>query len=294
MKLKISVNSGTPLLKTPNLLPPKRDFETKEIKNSIKIRYKRKCRGGSNSEWLSVPEVIKITPELTKALGIYYAEGDKSDKRWHTRFSNSDISVILEGMNLFNALGLGKHQIKGYIKTYNLSISDEELIKYWSENTGIPKENFIKIARYVSKNKYERKRKPPSAHGRIEVYYSSVVLRDIIDNLLKTVKYLSLRNREIGVNFLKGLISGEGSVKLHKNKLRELRIASCDKKEQMFIRKLLKFLNIEPSNASYKFYIAISGSQNLKKMKDIDAFQIHPEKRKLFDSGFNNFLTSGE
>ncbi|MBI2674939.1 MAG: hypothetical protein HYX24_00650 [Candidatus Aenigmarchaeota archaeon] len=295
MKSKISVNSEKLLLKTLNLLPTERNIEDEKSGNFIRIRYYRNLPGGSNSKRLSVPKEIAITPELVKSLGIYYAEGDKSSKRWLTRFSNSEISVVLEGMNLFKVVGVGTNILKAYIRTYGFDTPDDELLMYWSEKTGIPKENFIKIARYKSKRKYERNRKPVPKYGVVEVYYPSVVVRDIVDSLLATVKILSLYNQEVGLNFLKGLIAREGSVKLHQNKIREIRIASCNENEQHFIRKLLKFVKVVPSNAVYDFYIAISGFDNFQKIKNLDILQIHPEKKKAFDYGFNaTILTPGE
>lgn len=68
-------------METIRLLPPRRDVETERKESTLRIRYLNKYPGGSKSNWLEVPEIIKMTPELTKSLGIYYAEGDKSRTR---------------------------------------------------------------------------------------------------------------------------------------------------------------------------------------------------------------------
>lgn len=196
---------------------------------------------------------------------------------------------------MFKAFGLDETCISGYVKTYGFDILGEKLNQHWSHATGIPLINFIKVARYNSRDKYRINKEHPPAYGRLEVYYSSVVLRDIVDNLLDVVKNISLYEENVGIDFLRGLISGEGSLKLQKGKLREARIASCSKHEQNFIRTILKFLGVKHSNAEYKFYVAISGLENFKRLKFIDAFQIHPEKKRLFDYGLRNLvLASGE
>jgi hypothetical protein len=190
-------------------------------------------------------------------------------------------------------LNIKHEQLKGYIKTYGTKIPENELVEHWSVASEIPKINFFRVKRYVSKEKYIRNRSLPSEYGWLEVYFSSVLVRDIVDNLANIIKTKSLESKEIALNFLKGLVAGEGSVKLVKNKLREVRIASCNSFEQEFIRRLLEILNIKPSQAKYKFYIAISGTDNFKKLKEFDVFEIHNQKRQKFNFGLKN-LASGE
>lgn len=205
------------------LLLRTKKIEIKPYKNNIKIRYKNEGRGGSNSRWLNIPKEIQIKSNLIQALGIYYAEGDKSKTRWHTRFSNSETVVVNYGLELFKVFGIGPHKLNGYIKTYNQKIPDKQLINYWSCATRMPKENFFKIFNSRSRAIYKRNRGLPSKHGRLEVQFSSVVVRDMVDNLSKEIKYLCLKNNNIAIDFLKGLFAGDGSVKLFNNKLREVR-----------------------------------------------------------------------
>ncbi|MBI4983580.1 hypothetical protein HZC32_02960 [Candidatus Woesearchaeota archaeon] len=282
-------------IKTLELIPKHEQVEIGITGNKISLKYLSRKQGGSDSNTVTLPRCIEITAELARSLGIYYAEGNKSKLRRLSNFVNSEPVVIKEGMKLFELLGITKNKIKARVKVYNTDISDNDLKKYWSEITGISIENFIKTEMMPSKLNYERNRDRPSKSGRLEVIYSSVIVKDIIDNLLKKIKELSLRNTLIRNEFLKGIIAGEGSVKLVNNKLRELRISSADKNEQQFIRQLLIKEGIKPSDAEYDFYIAISGFDNFKEVLKLKLFNLHPNKAKKFVNGFNNLsLVLGE
>lgn len=281
-------------IKILELVPNTRKFEIKENNNKLQIRYIKRGRGGSNSDWIKLPKSILLTPELIAALGIYYAEGNKSTRRWYSSFSNTEQRVVIEGIKLFKTLGINSSHIRAHIKVYN-NMPEDSLIRHWSKVTNIPEDNFIKTHRATAKLIYARNRRKPLKYGLIEVYYASVVIRDLIDNLLNKVKLLSLKNSKIRRAFLKGMFSGEGTIKLNKNKLQEIRIASCDKNEQEFIRKLLLKENIRPSNAKYKFYVGICGSENFSKINNSGIIDLHPEKKMLFDTGYKNtLLSSGE
>jgi hypothetical protein len=282
-------------IKTLKLIPKNKQVEARITENKISLKYLSRKQGGSDSNTVTLPKYIEITAELVRSLGIYYAEGNKSKLRRLSNFVNSEPVVIKEGMKLFELLGITKNKIKARVKVYNPDISDNDLKKYWSEITGISIENFIKTEIMTSKPNYKRNRDRPSKFGRLEVIYSSVIVKDIIDNLLKKIKELSLRNSLIRNEFLKGIIAGEGSVKLVNNKLRELRISSADKNEQQFIRQLLIKEGIEPSDAEYDFYIAISGFDNFKEVSKLKLFNLHPSKAQKFINGFNNLsLVLGE
>lgn len=274
-----------------NILP-KRKNELRVERNSVRIRYLGRKRGGNNSNTILLPKTIQLSAKFARALGIYYAEGNKSKTRRYSSFSNTEPKVVQEGIDLFEMLGIKRQNLKAHVKIYNQKVSNESLVNYWSGITGIPKNNFIKVSKALSKEHYERNRKRPPEYGEVEVYFSSVVIRDVIDKLLEITKKISLKSPFIRKEFLKGLIAGEGSVKLVNDKLRELRIASCDKQEQKFIRKLLIKEEIKPSDAEYEFFIAISGFDNFRKIYESKIFHLHPVKKEAFDLGYTKCLCS--
>ncbi len=279
-------------IETLNILP-KRKAEVQIKRNSIKIKYLGRKRGGSDSNAVAIPKTIALGSKFARAFGIYYAEGNKSKTRRYSSFSNTEPKVIQEGINLFEMLGIKRHNLKAHIKIYNQEIPDDMLIDYWSGITEIPKNNFIKTSKAFSKQDYKRNRNKPPKYGEVEIYYSSVVIRDIIDKLLEIVKNLAMKNTFIRKEFLKGLIAGEGSVKLVNGKLRELRIASCNKEEQNFIRKLLMKEKIKPSEAEYDFYVAISAFDNFRKISENKIFHLHSVKKQMFDLGFKCLCGQG-
>lgn len=278
-------------IKTLNILP-KRKIELRTYGNLIRIKYLGRKRGGSDSKAVLLPKAIRLSAKFSRALGIYYAEGNKSETRRYSSFSNTEPKVVQEGISLFEVLGIKRQNLKAHVKIYNQKISDETLINYWSGASGIPRNNFIKVSKATSKQDYERNRKRPPKYGETEVYYSSIVIRDAIDKLLEMIKSLAMKNSFIRKEFLKGLIAGEGSVKLVNDKLRELRIASCDKQEQKFIRNLLVKEKIRSSDAEYDFFVAISGFDNFRKISENKIFHLHPVKKEAFDLGYTKCLCS--
>ena len=283
-------------IETLELIPKERKIDTKLLDTKISIKYLSRKQGGSDSKRIEITNKVEFTPALIKAVAIYYGEGNSSTKRRLSNFVNSNPAVVNAGIKLFELLGINKSELKARVKVYNPSIDDEELKKYWSGLTGVLLQNFFKTEVSYSKPIYKRNREKPSKFGRLEIIYSSVIIKEIIDNLVKEVKKFALENSEVRREFLKGLIAGEGSVLLKDSKkLQELRISSCDKNEQRFIRELLQKEGIRLTDKEREFYVPFYGFDNFKIISKFGLFDLHPDKRQKFYLGFKNLsLALGE
>lgn len=218
-----------------------------------------------------------------ESLGLIY--GDGSLKRM-VSFSNTYPELVNHILRFFKDLGISKNKIRLHIKVYRLSkeLNDKELINFWkSRLDGVEDNNFIRITRKQRTTRNIRKRDEPSRYGLIEVYSYSKIIQKELQSRISEVKDLSKTSQ---LHFLRGLIAAEGSIKLHNEVLREVRISSTKINEQQFIREILKSVGIKPANAIYKNYIAISGFQNLILINNYQLCSLHPEKRKKFISGY--------
>lgn len=283
-------------IETLELIPKERKVDTKLLDTKISIKYLSRRQGGSDSKRIEITNKVEFTPALIKAVAIYYGEGNSSTKRRLSNFVNSNPVVVNAGIKLFELLGINKSELKARVKVYNPTINDRKLKKYWSKLTDVPLENFLKTEISYSKPIYERNREKPSKLGRVEIIYSSVIIKEIIDNLVKEVKKFALENSEVRREFLKGLIAGEGSVLLKADgKLQELRVSSCDEIEQKFIRDLLQKEGIRLTDKEREFYVPIFGFDNFKIISEFRLFDFHPDKRQKFNLGFKNLsLALGE
>ena len=280
-------------LETAQLLLPDKKLSCVSIGNDkLIIEYLSRKRGGSNSKKVVIPRNLELSDELVTAIGLYYAEGNSSSFRRLSNISNIEPTLIKAAMTLFKELGITNEQLKARVKVYNKRLSDKKLIKFWSQKTGIPEQNFIRTSVTESKKTYTRNRPRPPLFGQLEIYFSSVIVKDIIDNLIEKVKVLSITDPGIRRAFLRALAAGEGSVIVLGGKLKEMRIASCDVIEQEFIRNLLRLEGIEPARARYKFYVAISGFNNFKRAAGIRLFDLHPKKSLSFWSGLRKLAVS--
>lgn len=283
-------------IETLELIPKERKVDTKLLDTEISIKYLSRRQGGSDSKRIEITNKVEFTPTLIKAVAIYYGEGNSSTKRRLSNFVNSNPVVVNAGIKLFELLGINKSELKARVKVYDPTISDIELKRYWSQLTEIPLKNFLKTEILHSKPVYERNRGRPSKLGRLEVIYSSIIIKELIDNLIKKIKRFALENSEIRREFIKGLVAGEGSVLLKDNKrLQELRISSCDNNEQRFIRELLQKEGFRLTDKEREFYVPIYGFDNFTIISKLELFDFHPDKRQKFNLGFKNLsLALGE
>jgi len=94
-------------------------------------------------------------------IALYLGDGYKTDKRFG--FSNANPDIIKFMMNWLLEFGdVDKSKIHGRIWIHD-NLSEKDAIKFWSQLTGISKNNFIKS--YQVKNKIDSKKKRKNIHN---------------------------------------------------------------------------------------------------------------------------------
>lgn len=124
-----------------------------------KIRSEEAAKIREKATEKSSKEIKKITEDDLKLLGsvLYWAEGN-TKSRHALRFANSNPNIIKVIMKFFQRIcKIPNEKIKARVHLHP-NISQQESEKYWSEITGLPKDNFQKPQVQISKaSKSKRK-----------------------------------------------------------------------------------------------------------------------------------------
>lgn len=130
----------------------------KDMENRRKFieynRQKRESALARHAAWQSeaAAEIEALSPETLKWVGValYWGEGTKAGSMNRVRFSNSDSQMIRLIMRWFREVcGVPEHKFRVSVQIHD----DQNLEKvhdFWSEMTGIPREQFTKPAVRVS------------------------------------------------------------------------------------------------------------------------------------------------
>ncbi|MBI2507488.1 hypothetical protein HYV89_00885 [Candidatus Woesearchaeota archaeon] len=251
--------------------------------NKIPLReIKKKILGiksTSESNFLSITK-LKLSPELVRSISFIIGDGDLG--RTHVRFSNSDkLSVKSVLTDLINSFNL---KVKPYFTlTYPRHFNQNEVkdsIKEWELELG------YKINRVYEKHITSILGIPfKSKKEFVEVSFFSLTLPLIIKKILPIVKQESLRNKFLGIGYLQGIYSSEGSISYRKeNQMRMIQLSMKNNEEVAYVSKLLDFLKIRNSGVKFfeksnSWYITISGRENIERSFDIDIFGINSGRK---------------
>lgn len=254
-------------------------IEIIEKEKTLIVFWKNKHRHPKPTE---IPKRLPLTTELISLMGFWLGDGLKGCKGGSIRtvsFTNSDPTVVKWAMKVFEIFNLSPAQLTASVSVRTLSEANEdEIKKFWSEITGIPTHKIsVNVRKSLRKNL--RNLPLPKEFGSIKIEFHSAVLRDIIISLLEFCKNISLQSKLFAFSFLKGLLAADGS-----SVDRGIVISSMNTSNKSFIRKLLKICGINPKER--KDGIEISKRRDLLKMKDMNIFEIHPERNQRFMNSF--------
>ena len=220
---------------------------------------------------LIVNREIELTETFFKAMGIYLAEGYKDKNRVFV--GNSEIRIIQSFKQFLEEIGIPKRLI-----TYRCILPKNVEIKEVSRIL----ENFEIKNEKVQINFHKTAKKPLIIIG-----VNSKVLKRILDETFEIAKKEIGKYRENFINFLKGFLAGEASIKLRKNKPEAIRIYQKDKKLLEWINQLfVKFFNVKPfpiyQRKNGVNVLVIRGKKTLTNLKKLNVFELHKEKQLRF------------
>ena len=236
-----------------------------------------------------LPKIITLNFDFFELIGILDGEMNRKirkDRNGQTvKISNSEPIIIKHIVNTFEKYFLiNRKLIRGSI-TFNskcMQINKEEDNNYkkiWSKLINIPLENFSKS---TMNTKYMSKKSPI---GVLQIRYENSMLFNILMNIIKNIRKITLSHKNYTTAYLRGLSAAEGGIgKVYNRKTEGLRlvfISSMNKKDKLFYMKCLKNINITSYN-EYPLRVEIYGKNNFLKLYNFDLFKYHPERKRNF------------
>ncbi|MBT3720016.1 winged helix-turn-helix transcriptional regulator [archaeon] len=197
---------------------------------------------------------------LAICVGLWIAEGDSKSIREIT-FTNNEMELI----ELF-------HQT--IIKLFCFESFRTRIYTYSKKGMA----NKIKINVDVVKNYIDKRANKPYYIWRL----ASTDLSKRWKLIVKKIK----SEKERYVEILKGIFGGEGNIKTGAHNCRILRIAQL---QDLFVEKILNYLNLEYSYKKSNRSYVISGKWNWDIFAENKLADLHPVKRKLFWETYNSY-----
>jgi hypothetical protein len=169
----------------------------------------------------------------------------------------------------------------------------EELAKnFWMKNTFISPFMKIKKVFIYTGNRRNLNFDPDTIRrGTLKISYYDIILRKIILKLLKEIKKTILKRKDKTMvkNYMRGIIAGEGSVKLSKSgAIDSVAIGSMNNFNKRFFRKCLKILGIKPSK-DQKNCCGINNKENFFKIYELGLFDLNKTRYRKFLIGLSRF-----
>jgi hypothetical protein len=241
---------------------------------------------------LIFPREIKLGEGLFELIGILDGEiCKKINKNGGTsvKISNAEPTIVRHIINEFqDSFNISKEKWCASItinaKGFNPSKEFcNDIKEFWSKESGIPIERVGKTT--ITKKYYSRF----SPMGIIQIRYSVTMFWQVIMELLKRTRSITISDKRSIIPYIRGLVAAEGGIGKNKSgTLRFIGIGGTKREDREFYSRCLKKLGID-SIGNYNLRIEIYGKKNLKKFKELKLFDLHPERKKGFNKAFCNY-----
>tara|TARA_Y100000310_G_scaffold295961_1_gene327802 strand:- start:3125 stop:4510 length:1386 start_codon:yes stop_codon:yes gene_type:complete len=255
-------------------------FLWKVAKNNILIQYHK----SKNILYSTIlPNEIKVNEEIfVTSLGLLM--GEMRRRKGVISFSNSEPFLINYIFKFFEYFGMKRQNFSFdvQINTKNSRFNKNRLCAYWSKKSKITKTDVSNIFEYPE---YGTKR---SNNGRLDCKFYNIILKEIINNLIRYFVNRAKQNKNYAMYILRGLIAAEGyvSASTKSGSLSVVGISSDLLSNKFHIQGMLNKLGIKSS--INKNCVAITHIDNYNKVIKYDLLKISKDKSK-FKRLYNNF-----
>jgi hypothetical protein len=187
-------------------------------------------------------------------------------------------------MKIFEIFNVEKEKLSASVSLRATSeVNIEEVKEFWSRMTGIPKDKIsVNVRKSLRKNL--RNLPEPKKFGSIKIEFHSAVLRDVVISLLEFCKKIALTKKEFAVSFLKGLLAADGSA-VSDGRTKRVVICCMSEVNKKFIKQLLNVCKI--NSKERKDGVEIREEAELLKLKELNIFELHPERNRRFLNFFS-------
>jgi len=248
----------------------------------IEVYLKPKILGrGHDSKKIILRRHIELNQLFFEGLGLWVGEGAKSKGLY---FGNTSQELLLHWLKFVEEVLLMPRELfKVTIVLPKIVENVVEIKNKWSELLRIPIENFTNVSFKVNGT--------PSNFEYIHIYFSSIILSEIMNSICRKIKGLILENQEFSVSFLRGLFSGEGGVVLNsRSRVHHVHLSNQNIELIEFVTEILKRLGIERGKYFYESRkFPIYGKKNFEKLIRMCIFKLSTEKKIKLEEGFKEY-----
>ncbi|NCO96511.1 MAG: MarR family transcriptional regulator [Candidatus Aenigmarchaeota archaeon] len=232
---------------------------------------------------------VKLDQVFWIGCALYFGEGytKVSEKSDNSKISlgNSEPILVKKFLEWLEGILDEKPKLSFYLEhNERKSKNKQECLKFWSDWLTLDKKC---IGIRTISNSGSRLQEN---YGLMGVYLTNTVLRSVIKSLLEESKKIVLTKRKWCIDWLKGLIAGEGSVYIKNKSIVSVSIGSIRPMDREFIKRLLERLVIKYREGVND--ICIFGWDEFYKLHLLDAFEIpqltNESKKIKFLRGFLN------
>lgn len=234
---------------------------------------------------------MEIDKEYVKGVAYYLGDGRMAAPRSLSTV-NQNVEVIkffLRWLDKYFNINIEKIKIK--IKTSDRNFNKDKLRTEFSKKLGIRNE-FITSISLKEKSK-------PHHKTIIDVWANNSIAKKNFDASISKVKEKCLQNRELAIEYVKGLMAAEGSPKYNlKSRSRSVHLKMKNEAEIRYLGKLLNdVIGIRANVLQVKseegmWLVIISGGYELKNLNNLNIFEIESEKRERLSNIINSYKRS--
>lgn len=243
----------------------------------------------SHTRYFIFPRFIPLernSASFLELMGFLLSEGAKYRKDGgysldNLSFSNVEFEEIKWALDSFEKLfDIPKNIWKAKILYKNPKGKEAYLKAYWSK-TGIPVDNLVV---------YHHK-KSSAEFGAAEPYINSIVLGEVIFELIDSARELSLKTKENAINFLRGLSRGDMECSFVKRI--QVGFSQKDKNDLLLFCALCKKLGIVTGKPycdvkKMVWDVKISGFENFKRIAELGLIPHSKRKYRLLEGLLNS------
>src|SRR3989344_5802753 len=234
-----------------------------DYNNEVLLLYVVNGPNKSKREYTTpIPKQIKKDKDTFQVLGLLQAEMGKTNNGCIC-FSNCEPRLIKKVMRWFEREKIiNQNNWRWYTKVNINEPTDE---------------NYIKNTKNKILKQYD--------NGTLIIEHKSNLLSQIIKNFLKNITYNYILNGSIieTLNFMKGIIAGEGAIQNHKpSKSYGVHISATQEREREIYKECLNKLGIELKIYNNYKETLISKRENLIKLLQLQLMTLSPSKYSKF------------
>lgn len=237
---------------------------------------------GHKGNAINFPRKIAMNKKLIKGLGLYVGEGQRKSNK--VALSNTEPRILNFFIKWLNGIfDVDMSNIRGYLYIPKEDVDKEKVKKKWNKKIKLRK-NQLKSIYYYENSKKEC----------CLLVYGNKIIHDIINSLIPIIKKVVKEKKKFIIPYLQGLFAAEGDVRIKGENIHHIELGMKNREEITFISDLLKRLNIDASIKNNKgcFTLTVNRKVNIKKLVNVNIFELHPERKRLLEKALDNFVQS--